>query len=361
MFGSNLQIAPTPVQIAVRLEPVVSILNIISLPISLDSNPGIRNWLHGVDDAKYIIERTSLLMSLCSPEALIMAVPDYADNFPDFLEQLAALDAIALRDCALRTVTDSVHLRLADRMPQNLPDLARLLADEVYFLDYLRTLNSEYDSPPEVYLKQIHAYLNDPPRLKTETLTHLRQMWTDYVAAEWQQVLPTLEKSVQALSRIDTHNMPIFDALQAITGRNLRTLFNDDAINQLKSVVLVPSVHNGPYVSWMGYDDTVFLMFGARVPADVNQLDATELINRLNAIADETRLNILQAIKTAGELSTQDVIDRFNLDKSAASRHLMLLRANELIYDRRENKVKYYSLNPAMIDAITQTLTGLLG
>ena len=78
---------------------------------------------------------------------------------------------------------------------------------------------------------------------------------------------------------------------------------------------------------------------------------------------DSYELHAWDSVKGSDFLADQDVIDRFGLDKSAASRHLRQLRANELISERREadNKTRIYSLNPACIDTLIHTIRALLG
>ena len=60
------------------------------------------------------------------------------------------------------------------------------------------------------------------------------------------------------------------------------------------------------------------------------------------------------------QLSTQAIIDRFALDKSAASRHLRQLVATDLIEEKREEGAKkVYQLNGRAVDEIMRMLNGL--
>ena len=77
-------------------------------------------------------------------------------------------------------------------------------------------------------------------------------------------------------------------------------------------------------------------------------MNQTELLNRFKALADENRIKILELLRDEGELSTQDLMERLRLSKSAASRHLRLLRANSFIDEIRaaDGVKKFYRLNP---------------
>lgn len=63
-----------------------------------------------------------------------------------------------------------------------------------------------------------------------------------------------------------------------------------------------------------------------------------------------------------GELSTQDIIERFDLNKSAASRYLGQLFANGFIQERRDTngKTKFYSIKDDVIDEFLQSIAKLL-
>jgi DNA-binding transcriptional ArsR family regulator len=177
--------------------------------------------------------------------------------------------------------------------------------------------------------------------------------WSRHFSREWARVHPILEASVAALAQIDTTESTFFEAAQAITGRDLRTLFDAEALMTFREIRFIPSRHNGPYIVYFGDDETLNITFGARTPAGTQSgrasLDNAELLRRLDALADETRLDILRTLKERGELGTAEIMDIFDMNKSAASRHLKLLRANELISERREadNKTKFYSINAA--------------
>jgi DNA-binding transcriptional ArsR family regulator len=71
---------------------------------------------------------------------------------------------------------------------------------------------------------------------------------------------------------------------------------------------------------------------------------------RLNALADDTRLRILELLAQKGELGTPDVKTRLELSQSAASRHLEHLTATGYLIARRQQGVNLYQLNLDQID-----------
>ena len=64
----------------------------------------------------------------------------------------------------------------------------------------------------------------------------------------------------------------------------------------------------------------------------------------MKAIADPTRVRILKILE-GGEMCVCQIIAILSFGQSTVSKHLFLLRAAELIKDRRDRKWVYYSLD----------------
>ena len=126
--------------------------------------------------------------------------------------------------------------------------------------------------------------------------------------------------------------------------------------------LFVPHMHNGPYIIWFGTSDTLFIGFPIRELESVApSFDNSTFVNRCKALADENRLSILKALATADSLSTVEIIDRFDLEKSAASRHLRQLVATSLISEERIDKAKKgYRLNHQIVSECIDALRQLL-
>jgi ArsR family transcriptional regulator len=96
------------------------------------------------------------------------------------------------------------------------------------------------------------------------------------------------------------------------------------------------------------------LVFGARLPEgaliDAPDLSRAEMLVRLNALADDTRLRILKLVADQGEQRSQDIMNRLELSQSASSRHLKQLSATGYLNERRCEGAKCYSLNPERLE-----------
>ncbi|MCB0107159.1 MAG: winged helix-turn-helix transcriptional regulator [Caldilineaceae bacterium] len=372
-LGGILVPVPPLVEVTVALEPVDSTLMSLAALREPAEYGGMDEW--AVNTAAQLPttlrERHNFWMKWLWMDTLANAVERTAaiNSFPAYLDALAAEDATVLRDRLLHWLIHSVHVRLyagTATTPATLrADPAQLLRDGDHFAQWLLDRFTEKPLAAELAdLPAFHALLNTPEALQAQLVPHLRQMWDEFLAPEWRRIAPRLQRCVDAFQALELRNIPMLDAMQVVTGRDLRPLFHLDVLWRYHRVRFIPAIHNGPYVVWYGDEEEVRIGFPAHEPPTHLgaglRFDERTLVNRFKALADETRLAMLWALREAGELSTQELIDRFDLDKSAASRHLRQLVANDLLEERREEGAKkVYRLNDPAIDAVTRMLHGL--
>ena len=204
--------------------------------------------------------------------------------------------------------------------------------------------------------------LNDPSAAQDLIVTHLWAMWGDVLASEWERDLPMLQESVAAFQTLDFSGMACAEIVRRVTGRELVDEC-DQWQGKAVRIVFIPSAHIGPYVGIMQDDETVKLIFGARVPEGVSAsspaLSRSELL-RLNALADDTRLSILELLAGDDGLSSPEVMERLDLSQSAASRHLRQLAATGCLMVERRDGAKVYHLNRNRIGDTFSALQKLL-
>jgi DNA-binding transcriptional ArsR family regulator len=63
----------------------------------------------------------------------------------------------------------------------------------------------------------------------------------------------------------------------------------------------------------------------------------------LKALANESRLKIVDRL-SKGECSVGELTELIGSDQSTVSKHLAVLRSNNIVNDRREGNVVYYTL-----------------
>jgi DNA-binding transcriptional ArsR family regulator len=87
-----------------------------------------------------------------------------------------------------------------------------------------------------------------------------------------------------------------------------------------------------------------------RMDFDAMQRNASDAVNLLKGLANESRLMIM-CVLSEGEVSVGQLNQRIKLSQSALSQHLAVLRDQELVQTRRESQTIYYRL--ADSDAMT--------
>jgi hypothetical protein len=285
-------------------------------------------------------------------------------SFPAYLAALQAQSPTALRDRLVYWFLHSPHGRVwYEYRHMVLPEPAVLLADYATFCTFLEDRGG--DNLDELNgVAAMFALFNNPPQLQTTLVTHLQTLWDDFLAVEWQRIEPKLQATVTAFSAVRLEGLAILEAMQVITGRDLRPVFRLDTLLAYRRIRFIPHLHNGPYVIWFGDHEELRLGFPAHQPSfpveASRRFDLVTLTNRCNALADEIRLAILLALRGGQELSTQEVIEQFDLDKSAASRHLRQLVATSLIEERRvDGAKKVYRVNRKAVDELMEFLASL--
>jgi hypothetical protein len=102
--------------------------------------------------------------------------------------------------------------------------------------------------------------------LLTLVVEYLQMMYDEYMKPEWEHVLPMLQESVAAFQNLDFSNMTAYEAIRAVTGRDMTGKI-DLKLSNVDRLVFVPTAHIGPYVGSELHDNTPYILFGALLEA----------------------------------------------------------------------------------------------
>lgn len=69
------------------------------------------------------------------------------------------------------------------------------------------------------------------------------------------------------------------------------------------------------------------------------------------ALSDKNRRKILQLLKTK-DRTAGEIAQCFNISKPSISHHLNLLKAADLVYDKRQGQHILYSLNTSVVEEV---------
>jgi DNA-binding transcriptional ArsR family regulator len=353
-------LAPTNVTVEIQLDEVSILNNSLKMICADDFHSGLHEW----------ISRTAgeLSEERMNKQYIVSGYIDYwqseiqAATFPAFIEALKSSEP-----------SENVHIML--HWLRELPDYPGddvILESKDSFLHYVELLLAEKyahkDEPLDLDKWAVeYDYMQNPEALLEMAIEHLQFMWDNYLEDEWQRITPIVQETVEAFQAIDYSNMSAFDAIETVTGRNMRGKdFFEDKLEETDKLIFMPNAHLGPYISWGKSleEKTMVFFFGARPPKDAaiksTALNRSELLVRLNALADETRLKMLELLTQHEELCAQDFINQLDLSQSSASRHLRQLTASGYVSERRRDVAKCYALNPERIKDTIRSLKDFL-
>ena len=361
---------PQPSGVIVDIAPVYSALSSLVSVADARKSPGISAWSVRTRDAlsQEEWEKHHLLASWIGIEALsnsIETVEAFA-SFPAFVQALADRPATSLRDALLSWMVASPSSRLVHKPPHpQVDDPLSLLDSEPSFFTFYDARNK---SEKEIdILRRLYQTMLDPPGLQSLLTGYLEHFWRTHFKEEWERILPELEEAVTGFEQIDATGMSHFEVIETITRRNLRGVYRADVLAGYATLRFIPSFHCGPYILRFSDGQELRIIFGAHHLLDLargrQDVDRGYLVERMKALGDETRLEIVQALKEHGELGTQEIIGQLNLSRSAASRHLRQLYANNIVDMRMDEDglKKYYRLDPGFKREMYSVLDRLLG
>ena len=364
-------VAPTAPPISVALEPAHNSLNSLLLLVKADELSGLDTWVTRTAAALTPEQRHINHLILVGVHFAI--VPDRSfSSFPAYVDHLAALDPAILRNRVFNAYAQ-ITPKGEECCPPPDPtseqvsiDIAPLLEDVDVFLEFLKERFPVEHMDLEIE-SEAHRYLNDPPAMQALIVSHFQNMWEEFLSPEWDRVVPMLQASVDAFQQIGLGNLSRFEAAQQVLGRDFskeEEKYWQAALAQTERLIFAPSTHLGPYVGKFRSGDTLWVLFGARVPEGAQihapDLSRAEILVRLNALADDTRLRILKLISEGGELRSQEIMTRLELSQSAVSRNLTQLSATGYLNERRCEGAKCYALNPRRVKDTLRAISAFL-
>lgn len=220
------------------------------------------------------------------------------------------------------------------------------------------------------YPDDILPLILDPARLKERTISLFRDLWEHRYGHDYAAALPVLTEAARLGASSADRGFGL--AFAELTGSrppgSLIALLAD-----VEAVVFCPSLHIGSFISYIHYPPALIVFYDAHtlinrvnsgiltpVPEPASralkgQIGADQLVEPLRALADPTRLRILDVLAT-GELYAQEIVSRLGIAQSAVSRHLAQLERCGIVEVRAKRGMKYYAINPAQLDALAASI-----
>jgi len=232
------------------------------------------------------------------------------------------------------------------------------LVDEPAFRSFLVDTECEWTELAETdtaYFGQLMRLLQHPNDLKARLVLSVTRFWESHYRECHAACRPHAQRSVRYHQSVQ-YSEGFAKTFLRVAGRHIPAGVEEN-FPDLKTLVFVPSCFTGPFVQFVSFDPdgkTLVLLYNCRSErgAEGSRAKAIQqLFPPLKALADETRLEIL-AILGDRELYAQQIVDQMSITQPAVSRHLKLMVAGGVLSTRKENGMKYVSVNAEALVAL---------
>ena len=365
MTDWDFLLAPSTVNVRILLNEAGIVITSLKLLNVIQMHSGLGEWVSRtyelLTDDQRRVNHVFADVADFVPQIYTALAQSKNMTFLEFIDALVACDPMDLREGVLHGIRekgdypgDEYVLSSKEAFIRHMYEvLSHKIAHEDQFDEAVWALRYEYYQNPQMMVSELSAFL------------HL--MWNNHLKEEWRRTRPMLEEATDAFASLDYSDMTAFDVIETLSGRNMRGNEKfEEILTEVETLIFLPSPHLGPYIGWGPCQDarTLILVIGARLPKNATMqsqaLSRSELLVRLNALADETRLKILELLTQQEELCAQDFITMLDLSQSSASRHLRQLTASGYVSERRRDVAKCYSLNRDRLDDTIRALKEFL-
>lgn len=351
----------------VRIEPAFNAFGSMLLIAKPEDEPGFHEWITKTRGQMSSEERfRHKLVTIGFHYAILPRVPGM--TFEEYLDDLEATPPSQFRERLLKAYAGTCYTEEAQKLKDQPVDWDEVLSSSKNYVDFLRLRFGDEGVDEEVETRA-HEYVIDPAALKQLVTGHIRWFWKNHLQTEWSRVRPMLEESARAFNQVDYGNMTRMEIIEFVTGKELSSEAKWESkwgkeVLKAEELIFVPNAHIGPYMRADKIQDTFYIYFGAHLPegSDVRvpELDRAEIVSRISALADDTRLQILQMIAEQGEMRSQEIMEAINLSQPSVSRYLSQLTAAGYLQERRANGAKAYILNRDRIEKTLKAVRAFL-
>lgn len=346
----------------VMMEPALNAFGSMLLISKAEDEPGIHEWATRTRMQMSSEERSRhKLVTIGFHYAILPQRPGI--TFETYLDNLESTPPSEFRDRLLNAYA-GICLTSEPQTDVNQPvDWDEILASGQNYVGFLRSRFGDELTDEEMETRA-YQYVIDPAALKQLVTGHIRWFWRNYLQAEWKRVRPMLEESARAFNKLDFSNMTRVQIIEFVTGKEIRESKWGDELLKAKELIFIPNAHLGPYMRATRIEDNFYIYFGAHLPEGsdirVPELDRAEIVARISALADDTRLQILQMIAEKGEMRSQEIMETVNLSQPSVSRYLSQLTAAGYLQERRAGGAKVYILNKDRIEKTLKAVSAFL-
>ena len=195
-----------------------------------------------------------------------------------------------------------------------------------------------------------------PGELRDRMAALVERFYREHYAPVLQERRRALEASV-ASHRNETAADPA-ELAGRLSGRGSSCLEGHCGMDH-ERFIFTPSMDMGPYNSCAivgGIHGAIYPLEPEFRPGGrVEDEEQVRLARLFKALSDEGRLGIVRLLR-GREMYANEIVEATGLHQSVVSRHLSFMKAVGLLTARKQNNMKFFSINPAIRDEFGKTM-----
>jgi DNA-binding transcriptional ArsR family regulator len=331
-------------------------LGTMSLVVDAESMEGFDQWVYAThaalpDDLREDASIALLLTtSSCDFYARVNELPEDSPVHSEFAAYISWLNQLTEQDFLTfinRAVEDLAHYCEMENKPA-----PSGVEDE----KTIRTCYS-HKFKPEV-VDRIIDIMHKPAELKTLLLSAVTRFWELFYRQENERCQILAQRSLEYHKR-QSYSADLVTVFTDVTGRRFPK--DKEDCENVERIIFMPSCHVGPYVMFIMCEDaqnTLLIHYNCRPTGTPERQEAPAvhtLFPPLKALADETRLQILSLL-SGKELYAQEIVEQLDISQSAVSRHLQLMVTGGILDVRKQDSMKYFSINETNLAGLINNL-----
>jgi ArsR family transcriptional regulator len=307
-------------------------------------------WARGVRGALPVSTRGDLTFFFGDPQSLglgaMQAVPDLEEGGVEpFLRHLEGMEPAVF--AALVLSRGAAERGLEPALRRSARGKSAVKGDEALIARHVASL-------PALTRTRFEAILRDAAGAQRRYCSLLRTHANGWFARQYDDVAPiVLQRARQG--RRSLGKLPAKEMIARLTGGF--TLHAPERGQAVRSVLLVPSYFVAPFVFVVRDGQDTVLVYGARPATQPGTAPIdTQAVRVLKALADETRLRILQMLAER-PLYGQQLADALGVSHPTVSHHMAQLRIAGLTRtELAEDGNKTYFVRPETIEDLCDEL-----
>lgn len=346
MLEMNLIQERPALKVEFRSSLADTLLGVMSLVIDADAMEGFDQWVYAThaalpsdlrEDAAIVL---TIVTKSCEYYTWVNQLPDNSPVHDDFaayitwLNQFTEQDFHTLINGTVQVIAHNCETEGKPAPSLNTPDEEALRACFIAKFD------------PAI-VDRIIALMHKPVELKTLLLSVVTRFWELFYRREYDRCRILAERSIE-YHKQRSYSTDLVTLFTDVTGRRYPKDYGDQ--EEVERVIFVSSCHIGPYAMLIECEDaqnTLMIHYNCRptgTPEHKEVPPIHDLFPPLKALADETRLQILSLL-VGKELYAQEIVEQLDISQSAVSRHLQLMVTGGLLDVRKQDSMKYFSIN----------------